>query len=110
VARYLAGALYAATPAFMGLRPLNLVTFACPHLGPALLPHEEEVLAAAARQPLQRNRLSLFMLRRLAGLSGAQMALADTQRLLLLMAHPGSAFYQARPFATRFASCAMLYI
>ena len=73
VARYLAGCLF--VDSFLGLSPLNLVTFASPHLGP--------ILSSARAQPL---------LRTLGGLSGQQMALTDANALLLLMAHPRSAF------------------
>ena len=77
VARFLAGALYLED--WLTLRPAQYVSFATPHVGP-LLPDSPCRLAA---------------LRTLGGLSGLQMALADEEQLLLLMATPGSVFMRA---------------
>jgi hypothetical protein len=116
VARFLAGALLVEPRPFLGLQPLNLVTFACPHLGPTLLcappagaedagaagdadsdaEESEEGAAARAQRRKRAATLSLAFLRHLAGASGAQMALHDPFQLLLLMAHPRSAFYRVR--------------
>lgn len=79
VARFLAGLLYAEARPFLGLEALNLVTFACPHLG-ALDPRPG---ALSARRGL---------LRACGGTTGQQLALADKTSLLMLMAHPRSVF------------------
>jgi hypothetical protein len=130
VARFLAGALLVEPRPFLGLQPLNLVTFACPHLGPTLLcaapagapedagaagdgdsdaEESEEGAAARAQRRKRAATLSLAFLRHLAGASGAQMALHDPFQLLLLMAHPRSAFYRVRCLRgccdTRSAAC-----
>lgn len=95
VARYVAGALAIERPrAFLGLRPLNYVSFACPHLGPTLL-HLPGDAPGAPPRAATSPALSLFVLRRLGGLSGSQMALNDPTQLLLLLAHPRSVFYKA---------------
>ena len=95
VARYVAGALSVERPlAFLGLKPLNYVSFACPHLGPTLL-HLPGDAPGAPRRAATSPALSLFFLRRLGGLSGAQLALADPAQLLLLLAHPRSVFVKA---------------
>jgi len=79
VARFLAGLLFAEDRPFLGLEPLNLVTFACPHLG-----------ALDPRPGLLSARCGL--LRACGGTTGQQLALADKTSLLLLMAHPRSVF------------------
>ena len=94
VARYLAGALSAERQAFLGLTPLNYVSVACPHLGPTLL-HLPGDAPGAPPRAATSPAISLFFLRRLGGLSGAQLALADPTQLLLLLAHPRSVFYKA---------------
>ena len=95
VARYLAGALAVERPlAFLGLTPLNYASFACPHLGPTLL-HLPGHAPGAPPRAATSPAISLFFLRRLGGLSGAQLALADPTQLLLLLAHPRSVFYKA---------------
>ncbi len=116
IARYLAGALLVEPRPFLGLTPLNLVTFACPHLGPSLLRSDADAAdadaadttdaaaaadvadaasrAAAAAAAGGSPAFSLFFLRHLAGRSGAQMALHDPPQLLMLMAHPRSTFYK----------------
>ena len=95
VARYVAGALAVERPrAFFGLRPLNYVAFACPHLGPTLL-HLPGDAPGAPPRAATSPAVSLFFLRRLGGLSGSQMALNDPTRLLMLLAHPRSVFHKA---------------
>jgi hypothetical protein len=95
VARYVAGALAVERPrAFLGLRPLNYVSFACPHLGPTLL-HLPGDAPGAPPRAATTPALSLFVLRRLGGLSGSQMALNDPTQLLMLLAHPRSVFFKA---------------
>ena len=95
VARYLAGALSVERPRpFLGLTPLNYVSFACPHLGPTLL-HLPGDAPGAPPRAATSPAISLFFLRRLGGLSGAQLALADSTQLLMLLAHPRSVFYKA---------------
>ena len=78
VARYLSGALLLEELPFLGLSPLNLVTFATPHLG-------------AERSG---NGPTRFYLDHLGGRSLAQMNLSDETKLLALMAHPRSAFFR----------------
>ena len=79
VARYLAGALEVESPAFMGLKPLNLVTCATPHLG---------VFHFA--DPTQRHTAASVSA--LGGRTGQQLVLRDEQQLLALMCHPDSSF------------------
>ena len=84
MARYLAGALLVAEPApFLGLTPTNLVTIACPHLGPRL-DHSSSI----------SSRLFLLLGRTVGGRSGLQMTNADGGRLLALMACRRSAFHR----------------
>lgn len=85
VARYLAGVLHVSRPApFLGLEPINLVTIACPHLGPRL-----------AHDISRGTRLLFFLARTIGGRSAEQMTSADHGlQLLALMAHRRSAFYR----------------
>ena len=78
VARYLSGALLLEELPFLGLSPLNLVTFATPHLG----------AERSGNGPMR------FYLDHLGGRSLAQMNLSDETKLLALMAHPRSAFFR----------------
>jgi len=93
VARYLAGVLYEEPLPFFGLQPLNLVTLACPHLGPTMV-------CQLSRG--RRDKFLRLLMRTVGGKSGLQMALADQSALLTIMAHPRSSFMTGlRAFARR---------
>lgn len=81
VARFLAGALFAETPAFLGLAPLNFTTLATPHLG---MRHSGQ------------GWLFRQVLGNLGGRSGSQMVSADEPlQLLALMADRRSVFHRS---------------
>ena len=83
IAHFVAGLLLARDPApFFGLRPLNFVSIACPHVGARLVADG----ACSTRVLLRLAKL-------IGGRSAMQMTCADSEtRLLALMAHRGSAF------------------
>ena len=83
IARYLAGSLFVEKPcAFLGLKPINLITIACPHVG---------ARQASDRTFATRALLSLASL--VGGRSAAQMTCADGDDFLLAhMACRRSAF------------------
>ena len=83
IAHFVAGMLFACEPTpFCGLRPLNFVSIACPHLGARL------VTDGSCATRLLRHLAKL-----LGGRSAIQMTCADgDMQLLALMAHRRSAF------------------
>eukprot|EP00966_Prymnesium_polylepis_P022920 527088-Prymnesium_polylepis.1 len=94
VARFLAGALVLEPRPFLGLRPLNVVTIACPHLGPV------------RTEGPARQRLLRLIMRVLGSRTGTQLGLLDRTKLLSLMVHPRGVFYRGLAAFSRRATYA----